>query len=187
MESRHPIMQGVARVGTWAGASISVRGPTAVSLVTFARGGAYAACAEVGRGRIVLVADSSAFDDGSGAPGDKLHDGWNNPGFNHARLGANCFRWLLRRDTSTEADRQAFLDLMATLPAAEAQSMRSRLDTAVRKHRDALRQSRDTAVRSSWQEDLDRLQDLRGLAEGRVVRGDVRTSRTLRGFDALHR
>jgi hypothetical protein len=54
--------------------------------------------AKYGKGRIVLVADSSPADDGSGASGNSLFNGWLDPAVNgsHAALHLNGSLWLAK-------------------------------------------------------------------------------------------
>lgn len=52
---------------------------------------AYGTC---GKGRVVVIGDSSPADDGTGAKGNKLHDGWNASGNNHANFFINASLWL---------------------------------------------------------------------------------------------
>jgi len=55
-----------------------------------------AAYSTYGKGRIVAVGDSSPADDGSGAKGNRLHDGWNASGNNHANFFMNASLWLAK-------------------------------------------------------------------------------------------
>lgn len=47
-------------------------------------------------GRIVLIADSSPADDGTGNPGDTLYPGWTEVNGNHSRLHLNASYWLAK-------------------------------------------------------------------------------------------
>jgi hypothetical protein len=47
-----------------------------------------------GRGRVAAWGDSSPIDDGSGAPGERLFDGWNDPAGSNAALALNATAWL---------------------------------------------------------------------------------------------
>ncbi len=55
-----------------------------------------AAYSTYGKGRIVVVGDSSPSDDGTGAKGNKLHDGWNTVGKNHSSFFINASLWLAK-------------------------------------------------------------------------------------------
>ncbi|HEX5689409.1 MAG TPA: hypothetical protein VFX76_05375, partial [Roseiflexaceae bacterium] len=47
-----------------------------------------------GNGRVAAWGDSSPIDDGSGAPGERLFDGWNDPAGTNAALALNATEWL---------------------------------------------------------------------------------------------
>jgi hypothetical protein len=47
-----------------------------------------------GDGRVAAWGDSSPIDDGSGAPGEQLFDGWNDAGGSNAILALNATEWL---------------------------------------------------------------------------------------------
>lgn len=53
-----------------------------------------AACSTFGKGRIVVIGDSSPADDGTGAKGNKLHKGWTALRDNHADFFINASLWL---------------------------------------------------------------------------------------------
>lgn len=55
-----------------------------------------AAYSTFGKGRIVVIGDSSPADDGTGAKGNKLHDGWNASGDNHSNFFINASLWLAK-------------------------------------------------------------------------------------------
>jgi hypothetical protein len=60
------------------------------------------ASATFGKGKVVLVGDSSPADDGTGASGNSLYNGWTGDvGVSHANLHLNASIWLATRDTST--------------------------------------------------------------------------------------
>jgi hypothetical protein len=60
------------------------------------------ATARFGRGKVVLVGDSSPADDGTGAPGNSLYNGWTGDvGASHANLHLNASLWLAEMDTTT--------------------------------------------------------------------------------------
>lgn len=92
--------KGVKAVGTWGGTTVKCLSSQGVAHITVSAkngGGAFIASTEVGAkgGRVVAMGDSSPYDDGTGNPHDKLHDGFNNPGYSHAALAENSVRWLL--------------------------------------------------------------------------------------------
>jgi hypothetical protein len=54
-----------------------------------------------GKGKFVVMADSSPSDDGTGDPGDVLYDGWiTDANGNHRRLIMNATYWLATRNTT---------------------------------------------------------------------------------------
>ena len=55
-----------------------------------------AAYSTYGKGRIVILGDSSPADDGTGAKGNKLHDGWNAIGDGHSSFFINASLWLAK-------------------------------------------------------------------------------------------
>jgi hypothetical protein len=60
------------------------------------------ASARYGKGKVVLVGDSSPADDGTGASGNTLYNGWTGDvGASHANLHLNASIWLAEPDTST--------------------------------------------------------------------------------------
>ena len=90
-------------------ANASVRGvlfkPGAATTGT---AGAIVARARYGRGRVAALGDSSPPDDGSGAPGNRLYDGWAaEANGDHARLLLNATIWLATSNRLVTATRRA--------------------------------------------------------------------------------
>ncbi|WP_055489321.1 hydrolase [Streptomyces sp. TP-A0356] len=56
--------------------------------------GAFFLTSTFGSGRVAFWGDSSPIDDGTGQPGNKLYDGWNDPGATNAALALNATAWL---------------------------------------------------------------------------------------------
>ncbi|MDX3855209.1 hydrolase [Streptomyces sp. AK02-01A] len=56
--------------------------------------GAFFATSTFGSGRVAIWGDTSPVDDGTGAPGDTLYDGWNDPSATNAALALNATAWL---------------------------------------------------------------------------------------------
>ena len=56
--------------------------------------GAFFLISVFGDGRVAAWGDSSPVDDGSGAPGEQLFDGWNDAGGSNAILALNATEWL---------------------------------------------------------------------------------------------
>lgn len=57
--------------------------------------GVFFATSTFGKGRVALWGDSSPIDDGTGASGDTLHDGWDDPAGTDAALALNATDWLV--------------------------------------------------------------------------------------------
>ena len=47
-----------------------------------------------GSGRVAVLGDSSAIDDGTGQSGNTLYNGWNDPAGTDAALALNATEWL---------------------------------------------------------------------------------------------
>lgn len=128
-----PLTQGVKAVGTWGGTSVRCLSGSAEGHIFFSSkngGGAYIATAVVGTkgGRVIAMGDSSPYDDGTGDPRDKLHNGFSNPKFQHDVLARNSVKWILE---STPASARGRLNaLMADLKSAD-QSLRAKSDESV--------------------------------------------------------
>ena len=70
--------------------------------------GAIVAHARYGRGRVAALGDSSPPDDGSGAPGNNLYDGWAaEANGDHARILLNATIWLATPNRTATATRRA--------------------------------------------------------------------------------
>ena len=164
-DSSHPIMEGVVSLGTWGGTSMVVLDERAQILARESYGAGYIAIARIGKGRVAVMGDSSPFDDGSGDPGDHLHDGWSNPGFTHERLAYNAMRWLLHRSNDEEDDMQAFSELLSESSADERDYLSKALRRSIRKHELTLDRIKREDVRRTWKEDLTRLERLKSLQE----------------------
>jgi hypothetical protein len=63
--------------------------------------GVMCASAVYGNGRVVFVGDSSPADDGTGASGDDLYNGWTESGATDGTLFLNATLWATRRATAT--------------------------------------------------------------------------------------
>ncbi|UOQ97595.1 T9SS type A sorting domain-containing protein [Hymenobacter sp. 5317J-9] len=70
--------------------------------------GALVAWARYGRGRVAALGDSSPPDDGTGAPGNNLYDGWAaEANGDHARILLNATIWLATPNRTATATRRA--------------------------------------------------------------------------------
>jgi hypothetical protein len=56
--------------------------------------GAFLVSSTFGSGRVAIWGDSSTIDDGTGASGENLFDGWNDPAGTDAAIGLNTTAWL---------------------------------------------------------------------------------------------
>ena len=157
----HPVMEGVVSLGTWGGTSLEALSEGAQVLARESHGGGYIGISEVGKGRVVVMGDSSPFDDGSGNPKDKLHDGWSNPGYTHERLAYNALRWLLRRPNDRDADKEAFSQCLSSLNGEEQAKVGEALERSIKKHQKTIRKIKREEVRQTWQEDLSWLEELK--------------------------
>jgi hypothetical protein len=99
------ITRGVKSVGTWGGTSVSCLAASAEGHIFMSQkngGNPYIATNITGArgGKVIAMGDSSPYDDGSGDPRDKLHDGYNNPRHDHEQLAHNTIKWLLKKASS---------------------------------------------------------------------------------------
>ncbi len=83
------IFKGVNAIGIWGGATMTLSGNAKVLANSYE--GPVVAASVYGDGKIVAIGDSSVFDDGSGDPGDKLYDNWDD--YNDAEFGVNIVNW----------------------------------------------------------------------------------------------
>ena len=156
----HPVMEGVVSLGTWGGTSLRALDDRAQVLAHDSHGGGYIALSEVGKSRIVVMGDSSPFDDGSGNPKDKLHDGWSNPGYTHERLAYNAFRWLLGRPNDRQRDIDEFGKSLTELSQEEKSEVGEALERSLSKHQRTIGKIKRDDVKKTWQEDMSFIIDL---------------------------
>jgi hypothetical protein len=107
MNSSHPIMTAVHRIGAWAATSIYVGSGTAhfeALLSPACASGTYIAAGAPGKGRVVAIGDSSPFDDGSGAVEKNRHNSYNSWQFDNPRLAVQSAAWLARRPNPSVPD-----------------------------------------------------------------------------------
>ncbi|KAA2267044.1 hydrolase [Solihabitans fulvus] len=72
----------------------NVRGLLYLSTATPGNTNAFFVTSTFGSGRVAVWGDSSPPDDGTGEPGKKVYNGWNDPGANNAALALNATAWL---------------------------------------------------------------------------------------------
>ncbi len=87
-------------MGTWAGTTVVANSPDAKALIQSRKQAGrfligYSAPKNV-KGRVVAFGDSSVFDDGTGAPGNKLYDGFNRKDCSHITLTKNAIDFLVK-------------------------------------------------------------------------------------------
>jgi len=128
-----PLTQGVRAVGTWGGTSVRCLSDSAEGHIFFSAkngGGAFIATAIVGTkgGRVIAMGDSSPYDDGTGDPRDKLHNGFTNPKFQHDVLARNSVKWILAPATANPSAR--LNAMMSDLQAAD-RKLRSTSDDSL--------------------------------------------------------
>ena len=94
------MLDGAKTMGTWAGTTVTANSPEAKTLVPSRKqAGRFLMgyCApKNAKGRIVAFGDSSIFDDGTGAPGNKLYDGFNRKDCSHITLTKNAISFLAK-------------------------------------------------------------------------------------------
>lgn len=127
------LTKGVSAVGTWGGTSIRCLSGSAEGHIFFSAkngGGAFIATALVGArgGRVIAMGDSSPYDDGTGDPRDKLHNGFSNPKFQHDILARNSVNWILESRPVSARDR--LCTLMGDLRSIDRR-LRSRSDESM--------------------------------------------------------
>jgi len=184
----HQITEGVHAVGTWGGTSLTEYAGDAQCLMFESHGGGYIAKSCYKKGRIVTMGDASPYDDGTGAPGDKLYDGWNNPGFNHERLCLNSLRWLLGRENCYDTDLKAFGKLLENSSDSGVRDIQIKIGKAILIHEKTIRKCKNNDVKRTWQEDLDHLRNLKSLTEGGTYSKTVveRLANSVNKFKKLH-
>ncbi|WP_129408219.1 hypothetical protein [Marinitoga lauensis] len=92
----HPITAGVKKTGAWAGTSEYIIDNTRIEgIIYYNRDtwGPYIIAGKYRKGKFVAIGDSSPIDDGTGAPGNKLYNGYDY-GDNRI-LMKNIVEWLL--------------------------------------------------------------------------------------------
>jgi len=125
-------LTGVKAMGTWAGTTVTAVSPESKSIIPskkqsgkFLMG--YSAPAGY-KGRVVAFGDSSVFDDGTGAPGKKLYDGYNRKECTHIQLAKNSIDYLMKG-----ANRNASAETRTTVSGSD---IAKNLDANVTKHWD---------------------------------------------------
>ncbi|RCK81011.1 MAG: hypothetical protein OZSIB_2388 [Candidatus Ozemobacter sibiricus] len=177
-----PFTTGVKAVGTWGGTTVRCLASTAMAHITVSTkngGGAFIASNIVGTrgGRVIAMGDSSPYDDGTGNPSDKLHDGFNNPGYSHARLAQNTVKWLLARAPTSPREHLCHLLADAAAPCSPE-------DEAAQLHQE---ETRRTIERLLTEEPSLREEARAAVSANPALAGLVVTLNTMDRFDQLHR
>ncbi|GAB6189945.1 hypothetical protein JCM30566_16870 [Marinitoga arctica] len=92
----HPITKDVNSTGTWAGTTEYIIDKENVHGIIYLRDeskGPYVIVGKYGDGKFVALGDTSPIDDGTGTPGDILHDGYYYG--DNKRLMINIVKWLI--------------------------------------------------------------------------------------------
>lgn len=88
----------VNQVGGWSATSLTVldasRAEGHMDVSARHGGNPFVVSATYGQGRVAAIGDSSPFDDGTGNPGNRLHDGYNALGYDFPQLSLNILDWL---------------------------------------------------------------------------------------------
>jgi len=104
--SSDKLLEGCKAMGTWAGATVKAVSKDARVLVPSKKSPSlyYIGLSTPSncKGRIVAFGDSSIFDDGTGAPGNKLYDGFNRKDCSHIQLTKNAIAFLEGNKNSRE-------------------------------------------------------------------------------------
>lgn len=93
----HPVVEGVYDVGGWGCTTMEVINNNMKGLIYSGyKGTPYIVAGDYGKGRIVVVGDSSPLDDGTKASGSTsgLHDNYNMSEYDHHRFSVNAVKWL---------------------------------------------------------------------------------------------
>ncbi len=100
IQSRHPVMDGIQRLGAWAATSIILEegpGDFEPLIRSLARQAAYCVAGRVGSGRVIAIGDSSPFDDGTGDMEKSRHSAYVSWLYDHPRFAAQAVGWLTDR------------------------------------------------------------------------------------------
>lgn len=99
-----PLLEGAMTMGTWAGTTVVANSPEAKTLIPSRKQAGrfligYCVPSNA-KGRVVAFGDSSIFDDGTGAPGNKLYDGFNRADCSHITLARNAINFLAKKSNT---------------------------------------------------------------------------------------
>ncbi|NUU96401.1 DNA-binding protein [Marinitoga sp. 1135] len=89
----HPITEGIRKIGVWNGSSIKLLNDNIKVLIANSENKPYMIVTNYGKGKVVAIGDSSPFDDGTGASGDLLHNGWQ--WGDDAKLAINVIKYFI--------------------------------------------------------------------------------------------
>lgn len=98
---RTSLTRGLSQVGMYAGCSITITGNATPRIWLRNTSEEGLVTTEYGNGRVAAYGDSSPWDDGTGASGDELYDGWND--YDNAALAINIVNWLAKTETTSTA------------------------------------------------------------------------------------
>lgn len=86
-----PLTQNIDEVGLWNGSTITLAKPQ-IHVAIKANGKPYVVYGSYVNGKFAAIGDSSPFDDGTGAPGKMLYNGWFM--YDDSKLALNIIEWL---------------------------------------------------------------------------------------------
>lgn len=96
--TEHEAIANAFKFGCWGATSMTIQNPGNVkSLLRVSQqygGNPFIIAATFGQGRIVAIGDSSPLDDGTGTPGNSLHDNYNMAPYDHHQMAISFVRWL---------------------------------------------------------------------------------------------
>ncbi|UYP00717.1 DNA-binding protein [Oceanotoga sp. DSM 15011] len=91
---KHEITKNIQNIGVWNGSSINILKKDIEVLISDINKKPYLISTVYGKGKVIAIGDSSPFDDGTGATGNILHDGWS--WGDDAILAENILKYFLK-------------------------------------------------------------------------------------------
>ena len=97
LNNQHPVMHGISRLGAWAATTIFFqKSPFKITSLVRPRSetGSFLLSAEISKGRLIAMGDSSPFDDGTGSDDKNRHSSYQSWLFDYPRLAVQATAWL---------------------------------------------------------------------------------------------
>ncbi len=94
----HPISYGIRSLGIWGGTSFSISNPDLKVIAKTGDGRAVILAGEIGKGKIVMIGDSTIFEDGNRIGRKNLHRTYFNFLYQLPQLSINIVNWLTGRE-----------------------------------------------------------------------------------------